>query len=125
MASRMLDLPLSPGPMRQFTPFDGVQSSACIERKLRISSLRMRVMFVPALSDQYRNSAGARRWQASCGSETGEPRRAHNLGQVVESFSFDELGKLGRAVPLERARQSADVVHGGDDLAYPLGFEPV
>lgn len=59
MASRMVDLPLSPGPIRQFTPLDGVQSSVCIERKLRISRRRTRVIFSLSLSGKYPNAPQA------------------------------------------------------------------
>ena len=47
IASRILDFPLSPGPMRQLMPGDGAQSSACIDRKLLIFSRRMRATEPP------------------------------------------------------------------------------
>gem|GEM_PF-2995951 len=47
MASRTLDLPLSPGPIRQLMPAEGAQSMALIARKFRILKCLTRTMKAP------------------------------------------------------------------------------
>ena len=44
IASSTVDLPLSPGPMRQLTPGLGIQRSALTPRKFSISTARISVM---------------------------------------------------------------------------------
>ena len=49
MASRMVDLPLSPGPIRQFTPGLGSQRRLLTARKFSISSTRTNAILLPPL----------------------------------------------------------------------------
>ena len=84
MASRMVVLQLSPGPMRQLIPFLGCHFSVLIPRKFSISTSRIRAIANPSGSECYQVSAigctfqsgrGCRRWTAPSG-----------LGQVPQPW---------------------------------------